>query len=724
MDELLTALNPAQREAVLHESGPLLVLAGAGSGKTRVLTHRIAHLVRERGVAPGAILAITFTNKAAGEMRERLGPLIGPAAAQVWASTFHSACARILRREAERVGYERSFTILDADDQVRLVRGCLADEEVDSKRHPPRAVHGAISDAKNRLRTAADLASEAVGPDDEIVARVYARYERRLRANQAMDFDDLLMLTVQLLEVDAESRSAYQARFRHVLVDEYQDTNHAQYRLVRVLGEPERNVCVVGDDDQGIYSWRGAEVRNILDFERDYPEATVVTLDQNYRSTGTILRAANAVVSHNSRRHEKRLWTDRGDGEPIRVMFCRDEHEEARAVMAEVESLLADGDSLADLAVFYRTNAQSRVIEDQLSRNGVSYQVIGGPRFYERAEIRDLTAWLRVALNPADGAGLARVFGAPKRGLGPGTLVRLVGLAEARGLAVGELLAAPEQVEGLRPAQREQLSRTHLVLERVRAMDAAEMGVDLMIEHVLDASGMRAAFQADGGLEAQGRLENLEEMVRLAAEGDYDTGEVQGLAAFLEQVSLQSDADTIDDGRGQVTLMTIHNAKGLEFERVVVTGLEEQLFPHARSETPEALEEERRLCYVGITRARRRLLLTHAETRSLYGGRDYRLPSRFLGELPADATQAVGARRPVTATVAGSGGGSGVRVAERVVAGRASYVTGDEVLHSTFGEGIVTAVEQGGDLVRVRFRGDGSERRLMAGAAPMKKMEG
>jgi DNA helicase-2/ATP-dependent DNA helicase PcrA len=718
VDDLLTALNPAQREAVVHESGPLLVLAGAGSGKTRVLTHRIAHLIRERGVAPGSILAITFTNKAAGEMRDRLGPLIGPAATGIWASTFHSACARILRRESERVGYERSFTILDSDDQLRLLRSCFADEEVDQKRYPPRSVHAAISDAKNRLRTAADLAGEAGSFSDEIVARLYARYERALRTNQAMDFDDLLMLTVQMLEADQEVRGHYQSRFRHVLVDEYQDTNHAQYRLVRVLGEPERDVCVVGDDDQGIYSWRGAEVRNILDFERDYPEATVVTLDQNYRSTGTILRAANAVVAHNSRRHEKRLWTDLGDGEAVQLMMCRDEHEEARAVVAEVERALGAGDSLSDIAVFYRTNAQSRVIEDQLNRNQIAYQVIGGPRFYERAEIRDVTAWLRAAVNPADGASLGRAFGAPKRGLGPGTLARLVEHAAATGVPVGDLPARPDEIEGLRPRQREELARTAAVLEQVRAMDAEGAGVDEMIETVVDASGMRDALEAEGTLEAQGRLENLDELVRLAAEGDLDTGEVQGLSAFLELVALQADADTVEDDRGKVTLMTIHNAKGLEFRRVVITGMEEQLFPHARSETPEAVEEERRLCYVGITRARTRLVLTHAEMRSLYGGRDYRLPSRFLSELPADAVEHVGGRRGGVAALAGPSG------ATRTVVAEADYATGDEVLHSTFGEGIVTGIEQGGDLVRVRFRDDGSERRLMAGAAPMKKMEG
>ena len=702
----------------MHDSGPLLVLAGAGSGKTRVLTHRIAHLIRERNVAPGSILAITFTNKAAGEMRERLGPLVGPAASNIWASTFHSACARLLRRECERVGYERNFTILDADDQLRLIRKCSADEEVDAKRYPPRGIQATISDAKNRLRTASDVSGEATSFSEEIVARVYARYEKQLRSHQSMDFDDLLMLSVQMLESDEQARTHYQTRFQHVLVDEYQDTNHAQYRLVRVLGEPQRNVCVVGDDDQGIYSWRGAEVRNILDFERDYPEATTVTLDQNYRSTGTILRAANAVVSHNSKRHEKRLWTDLGDGEPVQVMLCRDEHEEARAVLAEIEQALDTGDSLDEIAVFYRTNAQSRVIEDQLSRSRVPYQVIGGPRFYERAEIRDITAWLRCALNPADASSLGRAFGAPKRGLGPGTLAKLVEYAEQNGVVVGDTLRRSDEVAGIGPKQRGELVRMAEVLERVRQLDAAGVGVDEMVDAVLVGSGMRASFEAEGTLEAQGRLENLEELVRLAAEADLDTGEVQGLAAFLEQVALQADADTVADERGQVTLMTIHNAKGLEFQRVVITGMEEQLFPHSRSETPEAVEEERRLCYVGITRARRRLVLTHAETRSLYGGRDYRLPSRFLGELPLDAIEEIGGRRGINTLAAPS------TAQVRTVASKGpDYATGDEVFHSTFGEGTVTGIEQGGDLVRVRFRDDGSERRLMAGAAPMKKVE-
>jgi DNA helicase-2/ATP-dependent DNA helicase PcrA len=716
VDDLLTALNPAQREAVEHGSGPLLVLAGAGSGKTRVLTHRIAHLIREHRVAPGAILAITFTNKAAGEMRERLGPLVGPAASAIWASTFHSACARILRRESERVGYERSFTILDADDQLRLLRSCYADEEIDQKRYPPRGVHAGISDAKNRLQTPQDLRESATSFSEEKLVQLYTRYQDKLRANQSMDFDDLLMLVVQLLESDEQARAYYQRRFEHVLVDEYQDTNHAQYRLVRVLGEPDRNVCVVGDDDQGIYSWRGAEVRNILDFENDYPEAKVVLLEENYRSTGLILSAAHAVVSRNAGRHEKRLRTGLGDGEPVRVMLCRDEQEEARAVLSEVERALEQGDSLDDLAVFYRTNAQSRVIEDTLNRARIDYQVIGGPRFYERAEVRDVIAWLRSAINPADTASLGRAFGAPKRGLGPGCLARLVEDAQHEGLAAGEALGRAEVVEGLRPKQRQELGRMAGVLARVRELDSAGAGVDEMIEAVLEGSGMREALRAEGTFEAQGCLDNLEELQRLALEADVETGEVDGLAAFLEQVALQADADTVVDDRGKVTLMTIHNAKGLEFDRVVITGLEEQLFPHQRSETPEAVEEERRLCYVGITRARRHLLLTHAESRALYGGRDYRLPSRFLAELPSDAVSEVGGRRGLGQVAASA--------VTTTVVGEPDYATGDAVLHTTFGEGIVTGIEQGGDLVRVRFRDDGSERRLMAGAAPMRKVEG
>ena len=531
-----------------------------------------------------------------------------------------------------------------------------------------------------------------------------------------MDFDDLLMVTAQLLENDEAVRARWQSRFEHVLVDEYQDTNHAQYRLVRALAEPQRNVMAVGDDDQGIYSWRGADVANILDFERDYPNAHVVALEQNYRSTGTILRAANAVVERNPHRHPKRLWTDLGDGEPIGVVSCRDEHEEARVVAGEIDRALGRGDSLSDIAVFYRTNAQSRSIEDQLVRRGVNYTVVGGPRFYERAEVRDLLAYLRVVANPADGVSLARMLGAPKRGIGPGAIAKLEAFAAARELPIADALLRPDEVSGLPPGQRATLAASGALLEDLRQRVEAASPLDRVIEEVLDRSGLREALEREGTFEAQGRIENLDEMVRVAAE--YDASEEEAtLAGFLEGIALQADADLVDESSGAVTLMTIHNAKGLEFDTVIITGLEEGLFPHSRSDTPETLEEERRLFYVGLTRARRHLILTHAESRAMHGGRDYRLPSRFLGEIPMDALALPpGGRRSAAAHA------TTVTLPATPRMRAPSLATGDSVIHATFGEGVVTAIEGGGDLVKVRFAQDGAERRLMAGAAPMRKV--
>ncbi len=711
MTDLLSGLNPPQREAVVHGDGPLLVLAGAGSGKTRVLTHRVAHLISERSVPPSAILAITFTNKAAGEMRDRLEQLLGGLARAVWAGTFHSTCARILRTHAERVGYSRNFTILDQDDQTRLVRSCLNEAGYDPKAHPPRAVLSAISDAKNRLQSPEQVAAETGSFEDEVVAAIYQRYADRLRASEAVDFDDLLMLAVTLLENDDEVRAGYQGMLQHVLVDEYQDTNHAQYRLVRVLGEPQRNVFVVGDDDQGIYSWRGADVRNILDFERDYPESATIALEQNYRSTGNILAAANAVVENNHDRHPKRLWTDRGDGDPITVLACRDEHEEARAVASEAERRVSEGDSLDGLAVFYRTNAQSRVIEDQLVRRGLPYQVIGGPRFYERAEIRDLMAWLRSAVNPADELSLARLIGAPRRGLGPACLERLRGVAAQSGVPIADVLLMPEHHVGLNTRQRDGLAATGRGLAEIAEANRNGTPLDQIIELALEVSGLTTALAKETGIEAEGRLENLQEVARVSLETGERPDAESPLAGFLEDVALESDGDKVRDGVGQVTLMTIHNAKGLEYPAVMLTGLEEGLFPHSRSETIEALQEERRLCYVGLTRARERLVLSHAESRALHGGRDFRLPSRFLGEIPAECLDAPRPRRSAPRAV----------TAPPAVTAAPDFTTGDAVVHATFGDGIVTAVEQGGDLVRVRFRQDGAERRLMAGAAPMRK---
>ncbi|MCB9012088.1 MAG: UvrD-helicase domain-containing protein [Actinobacteria bacterium] len=711
MSDLLGSLNPPQREAVVHGDGPLLVLAGAGSGKTRVLTHRIAHLITDRGVPPWAILAITFTNKAAGEMRSRIIDLVGPAARDLWASTFHSACVRILRREAEAIGLDPRFVIYDADDQLRLMRACMKDEEIDPKRVSPRAVLAQISDAKNRMLDPDGLARVSDGFGDELVVRLYRRYTERLRAANAVDFDDLLVLTVELLEHDASVRERYQQRFRHVLVDEYQDTNQAQYRLVQLLAAPQNNVMAVGDDDQGIYSWRGADVRNILEFERDYPNAAVVALEQNYRSTGTILRAANAVVALNRGRREKTLWTDRGDGERIVVEACRDEHEEARRVVSEIDRALGEGTSLDEIAVFYRTNAQSRSIEDQLVRSRIAYQVIGGPRFYERAEIRDLTAYLRVAANPADLMAFTRMTGAPKRGLGPGCIAKLAAFALEHGMPIGDTPAHAEMVGGLTAAQRGALADTASVIADLAQAAQGALPLGRLVEMAIERSGLKASLMVEGTLEAQGRLDNLDELVNVAAEYDASADE-PSLEGFLEEIALQSDADVVEDAAGQATLMTVHNAKGLEFDVVIMTGMEDGVFPHVRSDTPEALEEERRLCYVGMTRARRRLMLTHCETRMLHGGREYRLPSRFLGEIPRDA-------------IARPAGAPSRSARARSQEGRSSapaLAAGDSVVHATFGEGVVTGVEGRGQLVRVRFSNDGTERRLMAGAAPMRKV--
>jgi len=707
--DLLAALNPPQREAVLHGEGPLLVLAGAGSGKTRVITHRIAHLVRERGVPVGSILAITFTNKAAGEMRERITELIGPQSRGLWASTFHSACARILRIEHDAAGYDRAFSIYDDADQQRIMRDILKDEGIDPKRLTPRAVLGRISAAKNELLTPRDMAEGAADDADQGIARLYARYQDRLLANQAMDFDDLLMVTVEMLRRDDRVRERWQRRFQYVLVDEYQDTNHAQYWLVRVLAEPERNVTVVGDDDQGIYSWRGADIRNILEFKADYPDAVTIALEQNYRSTAMILSAANAVVERNRGRHPKRLFTDRGEGEEVVVATCTDEHDEARMVVREIGRAVAEGRALDDIAVFYRTHAQSRVIEDQLVRSGVTYQVLGGPRFYERAEVKDLMSYLRVVANPADREAFTRAAGSPKRGLGPAALAKVAEAAASHGLPMDALAREPDLVTGLNTAQRDALRALGALVERLREMDATGAPPARVMERAIEDSGLREALLADGPAEAGlGRLDNLQELVAVAVE--YAArAEEPSLRGFLEEVALVSAVDGAEDDGGTVTLMTVHNAKGLEYDVVMVTGLEEGLFPHARSiDDPDGLEEERRLCYVALTRARERLILSHADSRALRGSRMYSIPSRFLDEIPEESLG-----RPVP-HVRGTGGGTGQMISP------SPFDVGDSVVHESFGEGVITGVQQRGRLIKVRF--DDKERVLMADMAPMRRL--
>ena len=592
----LAILNQAQREAVQHTEGPLLVVAGAGSGKTRVLTHRVAHLVDDLKVKPSQILAITFTNKAAGEMRERLERMLGATARAIWILTFHAACGRMLRREAERLGYRSTFSIYDDQDQVRLVKACLEELGKDPKRFSPRGIHSQISRAKNELVSPEDYLARVASFWDQTVAEVYELYQRRLHASNAVDFDDMLMLTVQVFERFPEALDHWQKSFRYILVDEYQDTNHAQYRLLQLLGAEHGNVCAVGDQDQSVYGFRGADIRNITEFESDFPGTHVVTLEQNYRSTNSILRAANAVIEQNTERKPKHLFSELGEGDPVRVVELEDEHSEARFVAAEIAGLIDQGLSASEIAVFYRTNAQSRVLEDVLVRQDVPYQVIGGPRFYERAEIRDATAYLTVLVNPSDAGSLLRIANRPRRGIGDTSLARVVSHADTTGRTLWDALADPEAA-GVTSAACRAIRGFRSTMESLMAQ-AQELPVDEVLERMLEKTGILDAYEAERTIEARGRIENLQELVGVAREYRQQTADAS-LAGFLQDISLVSDQDTIADDRGLVTLMTLHNAKGLEFNSVYAIGMEEGIFPHIRAIEEQGVEEERRLCYVG-----------------------------------------------------------------------------------------------------------------------------
>ncbi len=711
-DELLAGLNPAQREAVLHVEGPLLVIAGAGSGKTRVLTHRVAHLLRAHGVKPNEILAITFTNKAAGEMRERLERMLGGVARAIWILTFHAACGRMLRREAERLGYRSSFTIYDQADQVRLVKACLEELGKDPKRFTPRGIHHQISNAKNQLVTPDEYLKRVSSFWDQTVGEVYELYQRRLHASNAVDFDDILMLTVRVLEEFPDAREHWQHAFRHVLVDEYQDTNHAQYRLLQLLAGEHQNVFVVGDPDQSIYAFRGADIRNILDFERDFPGAATIALEQNYRSTNAILGAANAVIDNNRDRKPKQLFSDLGQGDPVEVVEVEDEHSEARFVAAEIGRLVEQGWSASEIAIFYRTNAQSRVLEDVLVRQQIPYQVIGGPRFYERAEIKDAVAYLHVLANPADAGSLLRIANRPRRGIGDTSIQRLVTHAESMGLTLLEAMAEPDAA-GVGTAGVKAIRAFHTMMLSLQSA-AQELELDELIETVLQRTGTLEALEAERTIEARGRIENLEELVGVSREFRAEREEPT-LASFLQEVSLVSDQDAIRTDEAQVTLMTIHNAKGLEYRAVFLIGMEEGLFPHARSIEDNEVEEERRLAYVGMTRAMERLTLTHATARSLFGRREFNLPSRFLDELP-DTVE-----RERLRPASWSGYASSPRQLQPRAQEIPSLATGDSVAHETLGEGVVTRIEPGG-VVTVRFAADSSERRLMLEYAPLRRL--
>ncbi|HSO50490.1 MAG TPA: UvrD-helicase domain-containing protein, partial [Acidimicrobiia bacterium] len=633
---LFADLNPTQREAVAATEGPVLVVAGAGSGKTRVLTYRIAHLLRDLRVPPQSVLAITFTNKAANEMKSRVGALVGGAVRSMWVSTFHSACVRILRREASRLGYRSGFSIYDDADALRLLNLVLKDLDLDSKRFPPKAMKAVISKAKNELVDFESFAEQGDGFYHEQVSDIYRLYQQRLLEASAMDFDDLLMVTVELFGAFPEVLAGYQERFRYVLVDEYQDTNRAQYMLVRQLTASHGNLCVVGDSDQSIYKFRGADIRNIRDFETDYPEARIVLLDQNYRSTETILQAANSVISNNTKRTPKNLWSDRGRGVPILRYEAEDEHDEAGYVVDEVERLQAGGFNLSDLAVFYRTNAMSRVIEDVFVRRGLPYTVVGSVKFYDRKEIKDAVAYLRAVVNPADEVSLKRIINEPRRGIGDTTIAHIDRFSQSHKIPFADALGRVSEINMLSARAQTAVREFVAIMGRVR--DAVEgAGVAAGVESVLIDTGLVPTLESEQTIEAMGRVENLRELAGVASEfeasnegaviGDeeFDTlDNMRRLEVFLESTALVADIDEWDEGAGAVTLMTLHTAKGLEFPAVFIVGMEDGVFPHMRSlGDPAELEEERRLAYVGITRAQDKLYLTSAWSRMLFGGSNY-----------------------------------------------------------------------------------------------------
>jgi DNA helicase-2/ATP-dependent DNA helicase PcrA len=727
-ERLLVGLNEPQRQAVVHGEGPLLVLAGAGSGKTRVLTHRIAYLLATGAARPGEILAITFTNKAASEMRERVGSLVGRSVRAMWVTTFHSACARMLRADAEKLGYARTFTIYDESDSLRMLKRCMTELGIDPKRYPPRSLRAQISGAKNKLVDADAYAPAEGNPFEEVVAELYPLYEKRMLKANAMDFDDLLVRTVNVLELSEEARERWRRTFRHVLVDEYQDTNHAQYRMLKLLAGEHQNLMVVGDEDQSIYGFRHADIRNILDFEKDFPETEVVKLEQNYRSTQTILSAANAVVSRNRQRrtNPKDLWTEVGGGELVQLSELSDEHEEARWVAGEIERLAEeDGVKREDVAVFYRTNAMSRVLEDTLNRFDVAYQVIGGTKFYERAEIKDAVAYLSLLANPADQVSFARIVNSPRRGIGNTTQGRIASHANTTGKTIWEVIEAVDEVPGLGGGAIKAVGRFYETMAGLRERAEEEGPVAGLLEAVLNESGYLEALAAERTIEAEGRAENLEALIAGAAEFDIEReqegeNEIPPLEEYLQQISLYTQQDDLIDGEQEsmVTLMTLHNAKGLEYDTVFIIGCEDGAFPHMRALEEGGEEEERRLCYVGITRARRRLYMTWARERSLFGRSERNLPSRFIDELPAELTER---HSSAPGAAAGIGWDSGEDAAAPIDPGPTLELqTGDDVVHASFGEGVVTAVEAGG-VVIVRFSSDGSERKLMADYAPIRR---
>ncbi|GAA0137498.1 DNA helicase PcrA [Paenibacillus sp. YSY-4.3] len=766
IQDAITKLNPEQRKAVVTTEGPLLIMAGAGSGKTRVLTHRIAYLIATRKAPPWAILAITFTNKAAREMQERVSQLVGQEGKDIWVSTFHSMCVRILRRDIERIGFSSSFSILDSTDQLSVIRNCMKDLNMDTKKFEPKAVQAMISTAKNELITPQQYEQKIGDYFEGIVAKVYTMYQKRLRQNNSLDFDDLIMKTIELFKEVPDVLDFYQKKFSYLHVDEYQDTNRAQYMLCKLLANKHHRICVVGDSDQSIYRWRGADITNILNFEEDYPEATTILLEQNYRSTSNILNAANAVIALNTGRKPKKLWTDKGDGDKIKVYRASSEHDEGYFVTSEIHNSIKRGRSYRDHAILYRTNAQSRVIEETLIKSDIPYQIVGGIKFYDRKEIKDLLAYLRLLSNPDDDISLTRIINVPKRGIGDTTVAKLAAAAAERGVSLFRLLYTVDDL-GFSGRTRNALVEFYDMIAALHQM-VEYLSVTELTEKLLEMTQYRLELQNENTLESRSRLENIDEFLSVTMEFEKNN-EDKTLVAFLTDLALISDIDTMNDEEEDqpgdaVILMTMHSAKGLEFPVVFVIGMEEGVFPHSRAfQDDEELEEERRLAYVGITRAEERLFLTCAQMRTLFGRTSANAPSRFLEEIPEELKEDTDIARDRYRRGAGIGGAysgrgfgastgsnfghrstdrggarpsapasSGVTVTTGVTAsqaakkaGSADFNAGDKVSHGKWGIGTIVAVKgTGNDMeLQIAFPAPTGVKRLLAGFAPITKVE-
>lgn len=725
---LLDGLNPEQSEAVKTVKGPLLIIAGAGSGKTRVLTHRIAYLMAEKEVAPWNILAITFTNKAAREMKSRVAALVGEDAEQIWISTFHAMCVKMLRRDADRIGISRSFTIIDASDQLTVIKQIMKELNIDVKKFDPRSVLASISHAKNELKTAQAYANEHEGKLDvfkAVVSNVYEQYEKRLLKNDALDFDDLIMKTIQLFRRVPDVLESYQRKFQYIHVDEYQDTNEAQYTLVRLLSERFQNICVVGDSDQSIYRWRGANMQNILSFESDYPNAKVILLEKNYRSTKTILHAANEVIANNENRKPKQLWTDNEEGEKITYYRGESERDEAYYITAEIEKLTRHGTySNKDIAILYRTNAQSRVIEEVFVKANLPYTIVGGTKFYDRKEIKDILAYLRLIANPADDISLERIINVPKRGVGQASREKVAAYAARHDLSMRQTLNEIEQI-GLPARAKNALTELNELLDNWAKMQQF-LPVSELIDEVLEQSGYREMLQSEKTIEAESRLENLNEFLSVALDFEKESEE-KNLLAFLTDLALVTDIDSLDERDGDiqepVTLMTLHSAKGLEFPVVFLIGMEEGLFPHSRTLfDEEEMEEERRLAYVGLTRAEQKLYLTNCKMRTLYGRTNINPVSRFIEEIPAELLDIAGDGEREASVVPFHG--SAFSKQARRIKGELDWKVGDKVTHKKWGVGTVVSVKGEGDSLEldIAFSKPTGIKRLLATFAPIEKV--